>query len=171
MLTLDAIWRAKIALKLSSKYYRMTEYAKSNNVWITYTDDVNQNILAVLRTFWNLQKIFYKKLCTKETTSKAATVEFLSKISNRKKISNEDFTLCEAGTSLDEIIKSIFSTNNDGLKAVFYKHFLNELAPVLLDVYDSWAKFGTMGVTSRTGIISAIYNKGDKRDIENCRPI
>ena len=149
----------------------MTEYAKLNNIWITYTDDVNQNILAVLRTFWNLQKIFYKKLCTKETTSKAATVEFLSKISNRKKISNEDFTLCEAGTSLDEIIKSIFSTNNDGLKAVFYKHFLNELAPVLLDVYDSWAKFGTMGVTSRTGIISTIYNKGDKRDIENCRPI
>ena len=54
---------------------------------------------------------------------------------------------------------------------MFYKHFLNELAPVLLGVYDSWAKFGTMGVTSRTGIISAIYNKGDKRDIENYRPI
>ena len=28
-------------------------------------------------------------------------------------------------------------TNNDGLKAVFYKHFSNELAPVLLDVYES----------------------------------
>ena len=28
-------------------------------------------------------------------------------------------------------------TNNDGLKAVFYKHFSNELAPVLLDVHES----------------------------------
>ena len=43
--------------------------------------------------------------------------------------------------SLDEIIKSINSeTNkkspgNDGLKATFYKHFSNELAPVFLHVY------------------------------------
>ena len=35
-----------------------------------------------------------EKLYTKETTSKAGTTEFLSKIPNRKKISNEDFNLC-----------------------------------------------------------------------------
>ena len=46
--------------------------------------------------------------------------------------------------SLDEIIKSINSeTNNkppgnDGLTAEFYRHFSNELVPVLLGVYDSW---------------------------------
>ena len=38
-----------------------TEYAKSNNIWVTYTDDVNQDILAVIRTFSNLQKVFYEK--------------------------------------------------------------------------------------------------------------
>ena len=65
----------------------------------------------------------------------------------------------------DEIIKSINSeTNNkppgnDGLTAEFYRHFSNELAPVLLDVYDSWGKLDTMGVTYRTGIISAIYKR------------
>ena len=67
--------------------------------------------------------------------------------------------------SLDEIIKSINSeTNNkcpgnDSLTTKFYKHFPNELAPVILDVYDSWGKLGTMGVASRTRIISAIYKK------------
>ena len=60
--------------------------------------------------------------------------------------------------------------NNDGLKAVFYKYFSNELAPVFLDVYESWGKLGTISVTSRTGIISAIYKKGDKKNIENYRP-
>ena len=66
-----------------------TEYAKSSNIWIIYTDDVTQNILAVLRTS-NLQKRIYEKPYTQETTSKAPTTEFLSKIPNRKKISNED---------------------------------------------------------------------------------
>ena len=28
--------------------------------------------------------------------------------------------------------------NNDGLEAVFCKHFSNELAPVLLNFYGSW---------------------------------
>ena len=53
---------------------------------------------------------------------------------------------------------------------VFHKHFSNELAPVLLDVYDSGGELGTISVTSRTQIISATYKKGDKRDIENYRP-
>ena len=73
-------------------------------------------------------------------------------------------------TSLDEIIKSIFS-NKYVLKEVFYKHFSSELAPVLLDVYNSWGKLGTIGVTSRTGIISAIYKRGDKIDVQNYRLI
>ena len=80
----------------------------------------------------------------KETTSKAATTEFLSKIPNRKKMSNENFNLCEAETSLDEIIKSINSPKNnkspgnDSLEAVFQKHFSDELAPALLNVYEYW---------------------------------
>ena len=69
-----------------------------------------------------------------------------------------------AETSLDEIIKSTFSQTNNkspsnyGFKAVFYIHFSNELTPVFLDVCDSWEKLGILSFTSRTRIISAIYN-------------
>ena len=45
------------------------------------------------------------------------------------------------------------------LTGEFYKHFSNELAHVLLDVYDAFGKFGTMGVTSRTGISIIFYIK------------
>ena len=111
-------------------------------------------------TSFKSAKKFYEKLYTKQTST-AATNEFLSKIPNRKKISNEHFNLCEAEISLDEILKSINSETNNkppgnyGLTAEFYRYFSNELAPVLLGIYDSWGKLDTIGVTYRKGIISA----------------
>ena len=48
---------------------------------------------------------------------------------------------------------------NDGLTPEFCKQFPNELAPVLLDVYDFWGKLDIMSVTYVTGIISAIYKR------------
>ena len=145
---------------------------QSQTIFELYIDDNK----AILRTFLNLQRNFMKSFTPKQTST-ATTTEFLSKISKRKKISHEHFNLCEREISLDEIIKSIASeTNNkspgnDGITAEFYKHLSNELAPVPFDVYDSWGKPGTMGVTSRTGIISAMYKKVDKKDISNYRPI
>ena len=124
---------------------------RDNNKW-----KYSSNPKGILKPEKKIMKLYTK------WTSTAVTTEFVCKISNRKKISNEHFNLCEAEISLDEIIKSINSeTNNkppgnDGLTAEFYRHFSNELAPVLLGVYDSWGKLDTMGVTYRRGIISAI---------------
>ena len=73
-------------------------------------------------------------------TSTAATTEFVCKIPNRKKISNEHFNLCEAEISLDEIIKSINSETNNkppgnvGLTAEFYRNFKRTSYNVLLGV-------------------------------------
>ena len=78
--------------------------------------------------------------------------------------------------SLDEITKSINAETNSkspcnyGLTAEFYKHFSDELAPVLLDVYDSWEEFGTMFVSSRTRNISIKYKKGDKKILQTTDP-
>ena len=122
-----------------------TEYEKSNKIR-------NQNILAILKTFLNVQKKSWS----------STTSEFVGKISNRKKISNERFNLRETEISLDQITKSINSvtnnkpSGNDGLTAEFYRHFSNELSPVLLGVYDSWGKLDTMGLSYGKGIISAI---------------
>ena len=64
--------------------------------------------------------------------------------------------------SLDEILKSInFEKYNKSVMMALQQNFIhifqipNKLAPALVDVYDSWGKLGTMGVTSRIGIMSA----------------
>ena len=135
---LDRSWRAKSTPNIFSKYLKYRICTISLNYILRI---INQNILALLRTFLDPQKN-YRKIYTKQTYT-AATTEFLSNIFNRKKKSNEHFNLCEVEISLDEIITSINSeTNNkspgnDSLTAEFYKHFLDELAPALLDVYDS----------------------------------
>ena len=85
---------------------------------------INQNILAILRTFLNLKKKI-GKLYTKRTST-AATTKFNQKIINRKKISNEHFNICEAEISLDEIIKSINSkTINLQVMMVLQQNFLD----------------------------------------------
>ena len=134
------------------------------------TDDDKSKYSSNPKDILKSAKKFTKK------TSTVATTEFISKIPNRKEISNEHFNLCEAKLSSDEIIKLINSeTNNksrgnDGLTAEFYKHFSNKLASALFYVYDSRGRLGTMGVTSRTGTISAICKKGDQKILQTIDP-
>ena len=76
-------WRVKNALKSFLKYLR--EGICKIKQYLNYIlMIINQNILATLLTFSNLQKNLYEKLYTKETTSKTTTTEFISKIPNRK---------------------------------------------------------------------------------------
>ena len=94
---------------------------------------------------------------------------------NSKKISSEQFHLCEAKISLEEFTKSIkFQINNkfpdnDSLTVEFYKHFSNKLSPILLDVFDAWDKLDTMRgrEAALKSYISVTYKKGAKKDIAN----
>ena len=66
----------------------------------------------------------------------------------------------QAKISLEEGAKSKYKFSNNKLTMVYqqsHKYFSTELSPILLDVYDSLRKLGTMGATSRTGNICVIY--------------
>ena len=53
---------------------------------------------------------------------------------------------------------------------VLQQNFISELASVLLDVYNSCGKLGTMSVTSKAGIISVIYKKVIKKIFQTKDP-
>ena len=121
--------------KYSKTFLKVLERHNMQNqsIFELYTDDYKSKYSSNFKDILKSIKKFCKKLYTK----------FLSKISNRKKISNEHFNFCGAKISLDKIIKSVnFEANskspgNNGLAAEFYKHFSNELAHALLDIYAS----------------------------------
>ena len=91
-----------------------------------YTDHKRSKYSSNPNDIFKSAKKLYVKIYTEEATSRTATTELLSKSPNRKKISDEQFHLCKANLSLDEVTKSINSqtidksTGNDGLTAEFY---------------------------------------------------
>ena len=77
---------------------------KNQTIFELYTDDNKSKYSSNPMNILKSEKKKIMKLYTK-CTSIAATTEFVQKIPNRKKISDEHFNLCEAEMFLDEIIK------------------------------------------------------------------
>ena len=138
----------------------------------------NQNILATLMIFWSQLTTLMESFIQMIQTSKTAIAELFSKISNKKKISNKQFHHCQANVFLEKVTKSINSqtnmnsSGNDSLTANFINTFqmnysltfINNVLSNNAYVYQSWENLGTLGVSSRTGVIPAIYKKGNEED-------
>ena len=107
----DVSWRVKNVQKLFSNYLK-DKNLQNQTIFELYTDDNKTKYSSNPKEILKSAKKSYERLYTQETSSKAASTEFLSKVPNRNKRSNEQFTLCEAKISLDEIIKSKNSQAN-----------------------------------------------------------
>ena len=131
-LCVNIIWELE-GKRRSKTFFKVLERKSMRNQTISelHIGDNKSKHSSNLSDILKSAKNFCEKFYTKETTFKAATTTFLNKVSNRKKISSEQFLLCEAKISLDEVTKSINSETknkspgNYSLTVEFYKHFSN----------------------------------------------
>ena len=61
---------------------------KNFSAYELYTVDNKSKYFSNPKNIFKSTKNLYEELCTKETTTEAATTEFLSKMPSREKISN-----------------------------------------------------------------------------------
>ena len=99
--------------KCSKTFFKVLERQNLQNQYLSYIlMIINQNILAILRAYSNLQKKSMINFTPRRKLPNLLLLNFLAKFLT-KKIFNEQWNLCEAKTSLDKIIKSINSEKNN----------------------------------------------------------
>ena len=82
--------------KWSKTFFKVLERQNMQNQTLVelYTDDNKPKYSSNPKEILKSTKDIYENFYTKQTST-AATTEFLSKILNRNKISNQNFNLCE----------------------------------------------------------------------------
>lgn len=122
---------------------------------------------------------FYQKLYAVDNESGDNIDLFIKGIEKEIKGINEGFkVICDRKVDLVEVQKCIASLKDnkspgsDGLINEFYKTFIKNLAPFLVDVFEEAIDRGELPPTLRQGLIKLIPKpKKDKLSIENWRPI
>lgn len=89
----------------------------------------------------------------------------------------EDSLTCENKITINEIKYSINglklnkSPGLDELTSEFYKDNIDIMSPILLELYKEIEERGYISDDMTTGMIILLFKKGDKRKLENYRPL
>lgn len=121
---------------------------------------------------------FYKNLYSSECkVGEGEVVSFLSGL-NLPTISGEQCELLESPITAEEITQVITNLPNgkapglDGFTSEFYKAYVNELTPLLLDMYEESLGKGVLPPTLNESLITLILKKGkEATDCKSYRPI
>lgn len=93
------------------------------------------------------------------------------------KLKNSERDLLERDLTINELTKAMQSMQNkkspglDGLPKEFYNNFWDQLKAPLLQVFKESFSRGILPPSLRTGSISLLFKKGDRKDLKNWRPL
>ncbi len=128
----------------------------------------NEEILGEIHDF------YHALYSCRETPSNLN--KFLESIPSLPKVVGDCTPLTNSITTneIESAIKKLRlnkSPGCDGLTAEFYQHFIQELAPILCEVFNKIFEDKRLTDTQKIAIIVLIFKKGDNRLLGNYRPI
>jgi Endonuclease/Exonuclease/phosphatase family./Reverse transcriptase (RNA-dependent DNA polymerase). len=161
--------------KPTKYFFKFEIISRANSIIVRLKDPETSQIFEVMGELANHIVQFYERLYKKTDSNKEAIKQFLK--ASKRRLTKQSKNMCDAPLTVYEIIQAIqhlrlnTSPGIDGITNEFYKQNIEEMAPILLDIYEDWFKKGELGNSQKMGIICLIYKKGDREDIQNYRPI
>lgn len=162
--------------EMSSAYFFRLERQQAKYNYIEKLR-IDGNIVENAKIVANYCSEFYSNLYSSKFCQQSTT-EFFKSLHNIKQISDDEFNICEAPLSLQEVtdaiksLKSNKSPGTDGLSAEFYRTFEKLLTPFLLEVFNESIDRSFLPPTLCQGLITLIPKPNkDHLLIDNWRPI
>ena len=118
--------------------------------------------------------LYYSKLYCADKSSNLN--EYLNDI-NFITLEDNDSSSCEGALTEKECFDALMLMKNnkcpgsDGLSFEFYKMFWSYIKDLLLESLNEGYKKGTLSDSQRHALLTLLYKKGDKRNLDNWRPI
>ena len=118
---------------------------------------------------------FYTELYTAQKTESTKLTDFLN--ITTPILTQHDCNICEGHITENELRTALQTMENnkspglDGLSTNFYKHFWPILGHELTHIYNYAFDHEQLPLTQRRGVISLLFKKGDRTQLQNWRPI
>ncbi len=161
--------------KPTKYFFQLVKMVRANSAILELKDPDSPQVFKAPEELSSHIFSFYGKLYQKNETNRQAINQLLE--SSELKLSGQSKIMCDAPLTLEEVIQAIHhqkpntSPGIDGITNEFYRKHAEQIAPILLAVYNDWLQKEILPISQRTGIICLIYKKGDRTDLQNFRPI
>ena len=118
---------------------------------------------------------FYKDLYAKEEIDSEAQDRLFNKL--KHKLTDSQKKTCEGKITKEELTDALKMMHNnkspgeDGIPVEFYKTFWNIIGDDFTEVVNSCFDMENLTESQRMGLISCLFKKGDRLNLQNWRPI
>lgn len=157
-------------------YFLGQEKQKQENMYIQQLVGKARSITTDLLDILQETHTFYRDLFQSDNIPQQNIDSLLSIID--KGLSEEDKEFCDGPLAVQEILATVEGLNtdkssgSDGLTGEFYRSFKDQLAPILLELFNHIEKTQDTPSSFALGVITLLFKKrGDRTHLENYRPI
>ena len=158
-----------------TKYFCSLEKKKQGDRLMRSIKDKHSKIVQDPVGICETVRQFYQELYTQEPVDTQIQNELFDNLSStlteeQRKICEGPLTEKELKTAVSQMVNSR-SPGLDGLPCEFYKMFWGKLGRDLFEVVDKCFEDKSLTLSQKIGLITCLFKKGDRLDLQNWRPI